>query len=70
MMSDKIKKMRDIVQQYQYLEGEYKSLWPLVHDDGKCTFERVMAWLAIEDNRYQMEMMIKLAKDVEDVTND
>lgn len=70
MMSDKIKKMRDIVQQYQYLEEEYKSIWTQVHDDGECKFERVMEWLANEDNRYQMEMMIKLARDVEDVTND
>ncbi len=68
MAVDKISKMKSIVSDIDYLKGEYEvvKLWGCC-PDGDLKFEMLMEWLAIDDNVYIIEHMIKVSKEIKEI---
>ncbi len=65
-MNDKIKRMKTLVQDSDYLRGEYESikLWGDC-PDGDVKFERLMVWL--EENEHIVTHMIKVSKEIKEI---
>jgi hypothetical protein len=68
-MDDKISKMKKIVDDTDYLKDEYEKvkMWGDC-PDGDLKFERLMEWLSNNDNVYMMEFMIKVSKEINQLT--
>lgn len=68
-MGDKIRKMKKVVADTDYLRDEYEKvkLWGNC-PDGDVKFEKLMEWLSNEDNQYMMEFMIKVSKEIQQLT--
>jgi hypothetical protein len=70
-MDDKISKMKKIVADTDYLKDEYGKvkMWGEC-PDGDLKFEKLMEWLSSEDNVYMMEFMIKVSKEINQLTTE
>ena len=65
-MDSKITKMKKIVDDCDYLKGEYESikLWGDC-PDGDVKFDKIMLWLA--ENEHIVAHMIKVSKEVQEI---
>ena len=70
-MTDKISKMKKIVADTDYLKDEYEKvkMWGDC-PDGDLKFEKLMEWLSNDDNVYMMEFMIKVNKEIKQLTKE
>jgi hypothetical protein len=68
-MDDKISKMKKIVADTDYLKDEYEKvkMWGDC-PNGDLKFEKLMEWLSNNDNVYMIEFMIKVSKEINQLT--
>ena len=65
-MKDKIKKMKNLIQESDYLRDEYEpvKLWGDC-PDGDVKFDRMMEWLVA--NEHVVEHMLKVSKEINEL---
>lgn len=70
-MSDKISKIKKIAADTDYLKDEYEKvkMWGCC-PDGDVKFESLMGWLSNNDNIYMIEHMIKVSKEIQQLTKE